>query len=86
MITAIEHGSGRHIRRIPMSAGMFRLVGRLSDLAASIVPLGSGFSYEAAQLITAAIPTDDSETLHDLNLAWRSAGDAIIATFTAGVA
>ncbi len=60
---------------------MFRLVGRMSDLAASVVPLGSGFSYEAAQLITAAIPTDDAETLRELNLTWRSASEAIIATF-----
>lgn len=81
MIDAIERGSGRHIRRIPMSASMFRLVGRMSDLAASVVPLGSGFSYEAAQLITAAIPTDDSQTLSDLDLTWRSAFEAIIATF-----
>jgi hypothetical protein len=43
--------------------------------------LGSGFSYEAAQLITAAIPTDDSETLRDLGLNWRSASEAIVATF-----
>jgi hypothetical protein len=84
MIAAIERGSGRRIRRIPMSPGMFRLLGRASDLAASVVALGSGFSYEAAQLITAAIPTDDSETLRDLNLTWRAAGDAIIATFALG--
>lgn len=83
MISAIESGSGRDIRRIPMSAGMFRLFGRLSDLAGALVPLGSGFSYEAAQLITAAIPTDDSATLCDLHLAWRPAADAIIATFAA---
>lgn len=84
MINAIEKGSGRRIRRIPMSARIFRLVGRISDLAAAVVPLGSGFSYEAAQLITAAIPTDDSETLRDLGLIWRSASDAIVATFAIG--
>lgn len=84
MISAIEQGSARRIRRVPMSAGMFRLVGRLSDLAAAVVPLGSGFSFEAAQLITAAIPTDDAETLRDLHVAWRSATQAIIATFDPG--
>lgn len=81
MIAAIESGSGRRVRRIPLSPSAFRLVGRMSDLAASVLPLGSGFSYEAAQLITAAIPTDDSETLRDLGLTWRSARDAIVATF-----
>ncbi len=84
MISAIERGSGRRIRRIPMSAKTFRFIGRASDFAASAVPLGSGFSYEAAQLITAAIPTDDSATLRDLGLTWRSATDAVIATFAAG--
>lgn len=81
MIAAIERGCGRRIRRIELSPAVFRLVGRLSDLAASVLPLGSGFSYEAAQLITAAIPTDDTETLRDLGLTWRSATEAIIATF-----
>lgn len=81
MIAAIERGSGQRVRRIPLSPGAFRLMGRVSDLAASVLPLGSGFSYEAAQLITAAIPTDDSETLRDLGLNWRSASEAIVATF-----
>ncbi|MDP7734128.1 NAD-dependent epimerase/dehydratase family protein [Mycobacterium paragordonae] len=81
MITALERGSGRRIRRIAMNPTVFRLLGRVSDLAAPLLPLGSGFSYEAAQLITAAIPTDDSETLRDLDLTWRSASEAIVATF-----
>lgn len=81
MIDAIERGCGRQIRRIPLSPGVFRLVGRMSDFVASVLPLGSGFSYEAAQLITAAIPTEDAETLRDLGLSWRSASAAIVATF-----
>ncbi|MDP7701222.1 MULTISPECIES: NAD-dependent epimerase/dehydratase family protein [unclassified Mycobacterium] len=81
MIAAIECGCRRRIRRMPLSPAAFRLLGRVSDLAASVLPLGSGFSYEAAQLITAAIPTDDSATLRDLGLTWRSAREAIVATF-----
>lgn len=84
MISALEVGSGRRVRRIPMSPAVFRLIGRASDALASVLPLGSGFSYEAAQLITAAIPTDDSETLRDLGMTWRSPVDAIRATFTVG--
>lgn len=83
MIAALEQGSGRKIRRIPMTPATFRLVGRMSDLLGSVVQLGSGFSHEAASLITAAIPTDDSQTLRDLGLTWRSAVDAILATFAA---
>ena len=86
MISALEQGSGRHVRRIPMSPGMFRSIGRISDLLSGIVPLGAGLSYEAAQLITAAIPMDDSATRRDLGLQWRSPSDAICATFGATTA
>jgi len=81
MISALEAGSGRRVRRIPMSPSMFRIIGRASDALGSLLPVGSGFSYEAAQLITAAIPTDDSATLSDLGMTWRSPADAILATF-----
>jgi dihydroflavonol-4-reductase len=81
MISALEAGSGRRVKRIPISSALFRGIGRVSDLLAGVLPLGSGFSYEAAQLITAAIPTDDSATLADLGITWRSAREAIIATF-----
>ncbi len=81
MISALEDGSGRRVHRIPMSASMFRLMGRASDAMASVLPLGSAFSFEAAQLITAAIPTDDSATLRELDMTWRSPVEAIRATF-----
>ena len=83
MISALERGSGRRVRRIPMPPSMFRGIGKASDALSSVLPLGSGFSYEAAQLITAAIPTDDTATLRELDLSWRSPADAIIATFAA---
>ena len=66
-----------------MPPSMFRGIGKASDALSSVLPLGSGFSYEAAQLITAAIPTDDTATLRELDLSWRSPADAIIATFAA---
>lgn len=81
MIAALEAGSGRRIARIPMTPRAFRALGRVSDVIGAVVPVGSAFSHEAAQLITAAIPTDDRQTLHDLGLTWRDPGEAIIATF-----
>ncbi len=81
MISALEAGSGRKIKRIPMSPRVFRTLGRIADLAGSVLPVSSGFSHEAAQLITAAIPTDDRQTLAELGLTWRSPRAAIIATF-----
>ena len=47
-----------------------------------LVEMGwDGLSYEAALLLTAATPTDDSATLADLDLTWRSPVAAIIASF-----
>jgi hypothetical protein len=43
-----------------------------------ILPIGDGLSYEAALLLTAAAPTDDSHTLADLGLTWRSPRQSII--------
>ncbi len=86
MIGAVERGSGRKVRRIPMSPAMFRGIGRFADLAASVLPLGSGFSHEAAALITAAIPMDDAETLRELAISWRSPVEAILASFATGSA
>ena len=81
MISALEAGSGRHIRRIPVTGGMFRAVGKIADVIGGLLSLGAGFSFEAAQLITAAIPTDDSRTLAELGVTWHSPREAIIATF-----
>jgi nucleoside-diphosphate-sugar epimerase len=78
MIDALEAGLGRRIRRVPLSANMFRGIGWLGDAIGGMVPLGDGLSYEAALLLTAATPTDDSQTLADLGMVWRSPRQAII--------
>ncbi|WP_441958506.1 NAD-dependent epimerase/dehydratase family protein [Mycolicibacterium houstonense] len=82
MIDVLEQGTGRRIRRIPLSASLFRGIGWCSDLLAGIVPLGDGISYEAAMLLTAATPTEDTSTLADLGIdAWRSPQAAMLASF-----
>ncbi|HTM85819.1 MAG TPA: dehydrogenase, partial [Mycobacterium sp.] len=83
MISAVEAGLGKPIYRIPITPAMFRAAGRLADVAARFLPLDSGFSYEAAWLLTEATPTDDSKTLQDLDLQWRSPTDAITASVRA---
>lgn len=81
MVDALEQGSGRHIRRIPLSPRVFRTIGRIADICGRVTPLGDGLSYEAAMLLTAATPTDDARTLADLGLdGWRSPEAAIIAS------
>lgn len=81
MIAALERATGRRFTRIPLSQRMFRGLGRVGDALSGVVSLGDGLSYEAALLLTAATPTDDSATVADFGITWRSPTDAIIASF-----
>lgn len=81
MISALERGTNRRFRRIPVSQGMFRGLSIVGEALSGVVDLGDGLTYEAALLLTAATPTDDSATTGDLGVTWRSPVDAIIATF-----
>lgn len=81
MISALERGANRRFRRIPVSQGMFRGISIVGEALSGVVDLGDGLTYEAALLLTAATPTDDSATTGDLGITWRSAVDAIIASF-----
>ncbi len=78
MVDALEQGVGRPIRRISVSPKLFRGIGRVSDLVGRYVRLGDGLSYEAAMLLTAATPTDDSATLRELGMHWRCPRAAIV--------
>jgi nucleoside-diphosphate-sugar epimerase len=77
MVDALERGLGRRIRRVRTPAGVLLGLGRASDLAGRFVPLSDGLSYEAAMLLVAATPTDDTATLAELNMRWRSPQAAI---------
>jgi dihydroflavonol-4-reductase len=86
MIDALERGVDRRFRRLPLHAGVFRQMSRIGDVLGGIVPMGDGLTYEAALLLTAATPTDDSATLGDLGLSWRDPVLAIIASLRKGEA
>ena len=60
---------------------MFRGISIVGEALSGVVDLGDGLTYEAALLLTAATPTDDSATTGDLGITWRSPVDAIIASF-----
>lgn len=83
MIAAVEQGIGAPVRRVPVSPAMFRTAGRIGDVLSRYLSLPEGLSYEAAWLLTSATPTDDSRTLADLGLQWRSPTDAIIESLRA---
>lgn len=78
MIDTLEEGLGRRVRRIGLSPKLLRATGRVADVAGRYVPLGDGLSYEAAALLTAATPTDDTTTLRELGISWRPPAAAII--------
>jgi hypothetical protein len=63
---------------------VLRAIGRVADAAGRYVALGDGLSYEAAVLLTAATPTDDSTTVQDLGVTWRSPRAAIVESLLAG--
>ncbi|MDN5759668.1 MAG: NAD-dependent epimerase/dehydratase family protein [Tomitella sp.] len=78
MVDALEEGVGRKVRRISIPPAVFRGMGRLSDVAGRYVAIADGLSYEAALLLTAATPTDDSATVRDLGITWRHPRAAIV--------
>lgn len=78
MIDAVEEGLGRRVRRVAVSPRLLCAAGRLGDIAGRYVALGDGLSYEAAMLLTAATPTDDTKTLQDLGMTWRCPKAAIV--------
>ncbi|MEO3758270.1 NAD-dependent epimerase/dehydratase family protein [Mycobacterium sp. B14F4] len=82
MIAALERGAGRRFKRIPLPQNVFRGLSRISEAMSGVVDLGDGLSYEAALLLTAATPTDDSATLADLGVVWRSPVEAIVASLS----
>lgn len=80
MVDALQDGMRRRVFRIPMTPGIFRGLGRGIDFIGRWVPVSGGFSSEAAELLTAATPTDDSVTIKDLGMVWRSPAAAIVST------
>lgn len=78
VVDALEEGLGRPIRRVPLSPGLFRGIGRTADALGRVLALPDGLSFEAALLLTAATPTDDRATLDELGMTWRSPREAIV--------
>ena len=78
MVDALEAGVGRRIRRVRLSPSIMRGLGRIADVVGRHIALADGLSYEAALLLTAATPTDDSRTRRDLDVQWRSPTAAIV--------
>ena len=85
MVDALEQGSRRRIRRVGLAPGVFRTLGRIGDQVGRIHPLAEGLSLEAATLLTAAVPTDDSESATELDMLWRSPTSTIVESVQAAL-
>jgi UDP-glucose 4-epimerase len=79
-LDAVERVTGRRLRRVRVSGRAIRGIGRVSDLLARWLPMTPSFSYEAAWLLTAMCPTDDSRTHSELGVHWRPVEDTLAAS------
>jgi len=86
LIDILEYASRRRLKRIPLAPAVFRGIGRIADALGAVLPVNAGLSYEAAWLLTAATPTDDSRTLSELGLTWRPVRAALSASVRAPAA
>lgn len=81
VVDVIERTIGQRIRRVRVAPSVMRAAGRAGDVAGRFLPAGAGLSYEAAWILTAAVPTDDSAATELLGRPWRPARDALAAAF-----
>ncbi|RVW07716.1 NAD-dependent epimerase/dehydratase family protein [Prescottella agglutinans] len=86
LIDILEYASRRRLKRIPLAPAVFRGIGRITDALGAVLPVNAGLSYEAAWLLTAATPTDDSRTVSELGLTWRPVRAALSASVRAPAA
>jgi UDP-glucose 4-epimerase len=71
----IAEAHGRPIRRVRLPGPVLRGLGRAADVAGKVLPLPPSFSHEAAVLLTAATPTDDTLVREELGVHWRPLGE-----------
>ncbi len=77
MLDEVSRAKGTPIRRIRVSGGAMRGIGRAADLAGKFLPLSPGVSFEAMWLLTAAVPMDDTRTIEELGMVWRPVRESL---------
>jgi len=65
--------TGRKIRKLPLSGGLIRGIGRLGDFARRTLGVDLGLTYEATYTLTHGVPCDDSRITEDLGVRCRPA-------------
>jgi dihydroflavonol-4-reductase len=77
-VAALEEAVGREVATVPMEAPeMVDLGRRLDRQRAEGEPVDIPLSEEAAVIMTAGVPTDDTATLADLGGTWRPTVDTL---------
>lgn len=67
----LRTATGRRMPVLPLPGVLFRLVGRITDLARRIVPFDTIYTAEAMDLLTLARPSDDSAVHEQLGITYR---------------
>jgi nucleoside-diphosphate-sugar epimerase len=67
----LRTATGRRMPVLPLPGILFRVVGRITDLARKIVPFDTIYTAEAMDLLTLARPSDDSAVHDQLGITYR---------------
>ena len=79
----IRRLTGRRFPVLPVAGGVFRGLGRGSDLLRRVVPFDTVFTEEAMQALTLVRPTDDSAVERDLGVSYRDPVETVAASLRA---
>lgn len=67
----LRAATGRRMPVLPLPGILFRVLGRITDLARKIIPFDTIYTAEAMDLLTLARPSDDSAVHQQLGITYR---------------
>jgi nucleoside-diphosphate-sugar epimerase len=67
----LRTATGRRMPVLPLPGIVFRVLGRITDLARKIIPFDTIYTAEAMDLLTLARPSDDSAVHEQLGITYR---------------
>jgi dihydroflavonol-4-reductase len=79
----IRQLTGRRFPVLSIPGGVFRGLGRMTDVVRRLVPFTTVFTAEAMETLTLARPTDDSAVHDQLGVRYRAPAESIEASLRA---
>jgi nucleoside-diphosphate-sugar epimerase len=74
----LRTATGRRMPVLPLPGILFRVVGRITDLARKIIPFDTIYTAEAMDLLTLARPSDDSAVHEQLGITYRPVIETVV--------